>query len=212
MAARLVKCAMGVVLALYPVAGGAAAPPRLLVLGDSIGAGYGLPPDRSFPACLAQDLAAAGHPVELVNASVSGDTSADGLARLEDALARHPDDAVIELGANDALRGIDPKIAYDNLDRILARLEAVHVKVLLLGMRAIGNWGRDYGTKFDLIYPKLAAEHHALLYPFLLDGVALDPKLNQPDLLHPNEAGAALIASRVMPYVLPLLDGRPGER
>ncbi len=179
--------------------------PRLLWLGDSLGAGYGLAPDQSIAARLAADLAAAGRPVELLNDSVSGDTSTGGLARLDDALARHPDAAIIELGANDALRGIDPKLAYDNLDRVLTRLAAAHIKTLLIGMRAPANWGRDYDAEFDAIYRRLADKHQVLLYPFLLDGVALDPKLNQPDLLHPNRQGADLIAGRVAPYVLRLL-------
>jgi acyl-CoA thioesterase-1 len=179
----------------------AAAPFRLLVLGDSIGAGYGLPPGQSFPARLDADLKAAGRDVEMLDASVSGDTSAGGLARLDDALRRHPDAVLLELGANDALRGIDPEITYANLDKIAARLQSAHVRIMLLGMRAPANWGRDYQTRFDAIYPRLAAAHHALLDPFLLDGVALDPKFNQPDLLHPNAAGADRIATRLVPQV-----------
>jgi acyl-CoA thioesterase I len=183
----------------------APAPPRLLILGDSIGAGYGLPADQSFPARLAADLAARGHPVILIDDSVSGDTSAGGVARLDDALARHPDIVLVELGANDALRAIDPKITRANLDRIIAGLTAAHVGILLLGMKAPANWGLDYQRRFDAIYPELAEKFHVALYPFLLAGVALDPKLNQPDLLHPNAAGAALIARRILLYVLPLL-------
>jgi len=183
----------------------AAAPVRLMVLGDSLGAGYGLAPAQSFPARLAADLAAAGRPVEMLDASVSGDTSAGGVARLKDALNRHPDAVLVELGANDALRAIDPKITAANLDQIASRLDDAHIKYILLGMRAPSNWGRDYQTAFDAIYPRLAAAHHVPLYPFLLDGVALDPKLNQPDLLHPNAAGADLIARRLTPYVLRLL-------
>jgi acyl-CoA thioesterase-1 len=180
---------------------------RLLVLGDSIGAGYGLAPGQSFPARLAADLTAAGHDVAILDDSISGDTSAGGLARSDDAVRRHPDAVLLELGANDALRGIDPQISYANLDGIVARLAAAHIRTLILGMRAPANWGRDYQARFDAIYPKLAAAHHALLYPFLLDGVALDPKFNQADLLHPNAAGAALIAKRLVPQVERLIAG-----
>jgi acyl-CoA thioesterase I len=207
MISRMTKWALLLAFAIALPARAEAATPRLLVLGDSIGAGYGLAAGQSFPARLAADLAKAGHPVELVNASVSGDTSAGGLARLDDALARHPDVALLELGANDALRAIDPGVAYGNLDRIVTRLQAAKARVLILGMRAPSNWGRDYTGAFDAIFPKLAQRHGVALYPFLLDGVALDQKLNQPDLLHPNAAGAALIASRLMPDVLRLLDG-----
>ena len=178
---------------------------RLLVLGDSLGAGYGLAQGQSFPARLAADLTAQGHPVEIVDASVSGDTSAGGLARIGDALARHPDAILLELGANDALRGVDPASTFANLDRIVARVEAAHLPILLLGMRAPANWGRHYERRFDAIYPRLAAAYHIELYPFLLEGVALDPKLNQSDLLHPSAAGAALIARRLVPYVRRLL-------
>ncbi|MGH6991276.1 MAG: arylesterase, partial [Stellaceae bacterium] len=173
---------------------------------DSLGAGYGLPSSQSFPARLAADLAAKGHPLTLINDSVSGDTSAGGVTRLGDALARHPQIVLVELGANDALRAIDPKVTFRNLDRIIARFKAANIRILLLGMKAPANWGREYQRRFDAIYPNLAAKYHILLYPFLLDGVALDPALNQPDLLHPNATGAALIARRLVPYVLRLLD------
>jgi acyl-CoA thioesterase-1 len=180
---------------------------RILVLGDSIGAGYGLQPGQSFPARLAAELKAAGREVTMIDDSVSGDTTADGLARIDDAIRRHPDAVVIELGANDALRGVDPTATQANLDRIVSRLAAAHIRILILGMRAPANWGRDYQARFDAIYPRLAAAHHALLYPFLLDGVALDPKFNQADLLHPNAAGADLIAKRLKPQVEQLIAG-----
>lgn len=178
---------------------------RLLVFGDSLAAGYGLAPEQSFPAQLGQRLIDAGISVQIIDDSVSGDTSADGVARLQDALARHPDAALVELGANDALRGIDPKITDDNLNRVVAGFQHAHIPVLLLGMRAPANWGRDYQRQFDAIYPRLAAAEHVLLYPFVLDRVALDPKLNQADLLHPNAAGAAAIAQRLVPDVLRLM-------
>jgi acyl-CoA thioesterase-1 len=200
-AATLIKWVCLVALAIAAPARADAAAFRLLVLGDSIGAGYGLPPEQSFPARLAADLNAAGRGVAMIDDSVSGDTSAGGIARIDDAIRRHPDAVLLELGANDALRGIDPAITLANLDKILSALAAAHIKIMILGMRAPANWGRDYQARFDAIYPRLAAAHHLPLYPFLLDGVALDPKLNQPDLLHPNAAGAALIATRLLPRV-----------
>ncbi|MGH6981302.1 MAG: arylesterase [Stellaceae bacterium] len=205
-AASLIKWSLLVALAM-PLAA-KAAPFRLLVLGDSIGAGYGLPPSQSFPARLAADLAAAGHPVTILNASVSGETTAGGLARIDDAIAQHPDAALLELGANDMLRGIDPHLTEANLDKILARFDNAHIPVLILGMRAMANWGHDYQARFDAVFPRVAAAYHATLYPFLLDGIAFDPKFNQPDLLHPNAAGAELMARKMMPDVLRLVAKR----
>ncbi len=189
----------------------AAAPEaRILALGDSITAGYGLLPDQALPARLEARLKADGFAVTIINGGVSGDTTAGGLARLAWALGDKPDYALVELGANDALRGLDPAEAFANLDQILAHLKAAGVKALLIGMVAPSNWGRDYEHKFDAIYPTLAAKWHVPLYPFLLDGVALDPKLNQPDMLHPNQAGVAVIVERLAPTVERFLrDGAP---
>ena len=143
---------------------------RLVVLGDSLAAGYGLPAEEAFPARLQSALAAAGHAVEVINAGVSGDTTAGGLARLDWALGNPaPGFAIVELGANDALRGLDPARAYDNLDRIIARLQRRGVKVLLAGMKAPRNLGRDYANAFDAIYPRLAEKHRVPLYDFFLD-------------------------------------------
>lgn len=175
------------------------------MLGDSLAAGYGLAPNQSFPARLGEDLKSAGLAIQIIDDAVSGDTTSGGVTRVDDAMAQHPDAILLELGANDALRGIDPKIVYRNLDRILSRFEDAHIPVMILGMRAPGNWGHDYQTEFDAIYPRLAQAHHDLLYPFLLDGVALDPKFNQADGLHPNAAGAALIARRLVPDVMRLI-------
>jgi acyl-CoA thioesterase-1 len=200
-------------LALLLVAhGAAAAPPRILALGDSLTAGFGLSPEQAFPARLQARLAADGIDVRVLNGGVSGDTTADGLARLDWALADHPDIVLVELGANDALRGIDPKLAYANLDKILARLQASGAQVMLLGMAAPANWGRDYQRDFAAIFPALAAKYKVPLYPFFLDGVALDASLNQPDGLHPNANGADIIAAKVAPYVARLLKetGAPG--
>jgi acyl-CoA thioesterase-1 len=182
-----------------------AAAAKLLALGDSLTAGLGLPPEQGFTARLQAALEADGTKIDIINAGVSGDTSAGGLARLDWALADHPDFAIVELGANDALRGLDPKETRANLDRILARLQAAHVKVLLCGMKALRNWGPDYAHDFEMIYPDLAAKYDAPLYPFFLAGVALDPKLNQPDMLHPNTAGVAIIVGQILPSVRKLI-------
>ena len=193
-----------------------AASPRILALGDSLTSGYGLPARESFTVRLQAWLAAHGVTAEVVNAGVSGDTSAGGLARLDWALAEPPDAVLVELGANDALRGIDPAVTYANLDRILQRLTARKLKVLLLGMRAPANWGRDYQRQFDAIYPDLARKYGVPLYPFFLDGVALQRDLNQADGLHPNARGVETIVKRVGPYVARLIGaqtveaGRPG--
>ncbi|HXP75249.1 MAG TPA: arylesterase [Stellaceae bacterium] len=184
----------------------AAAATHILAFGDSLMAGFGLPSlDESFPARLQIWLKSHGVDAEMTNAGVSGDTSAGGLARLDWSLADPVDAVLVELGANDALRGVDPKETHKNLDEILTRLEQRHVKVLLLGMEAPANWGADYQAAFRAIFPELAEQHHVLLYPFFLDGVALDPALNQEDGLHPNARGVEVIVDRVGPYVLKLL-------
>src|SRR6185437_9114084 len=171
-------------------------------------AGLGLAPDQAFPAQLAARLRADGYDVVVVNGGVSGDTTSDGLARLDWSMADHPDIVLLELGANDMLRGLDPRRAAANLDAIVAKLKAAKVKILLLGMRASSNWGVDYQKSFDAIYPALAKNYQVPLVPFFLEGVALDPKLNQPDMLHPNPAGVAVIVGRVAPAVERLL-GKP---
>jgi acyl-CoA thioesterase-1 len=181
---------------------------RILAFGDSLTAGYGLPLADAFPTRLQAALMAAGIDSVIINAGVSGDTTAGGLARLDWALADHPDYALVELGANDALRGIDPKVVRANLDAILTKLQAAGVKPLLLGMKAPRNWGPEYQAAFDRIYPDLAEAHHVPLYPFFLAGVALDPKLNQPDMLHPNARSVGVIVARVLPAVERLL-GKP---
>lgn len=205
----LVNCAFAIVLALGTAA--EAAPARILALGDSITAGYGLAPEEALPVKLEARLKADGFDASVINGGVSGDTTAGGLARLDWALADHPRFALVALGANDALRGLDPGQAYDNLDKILARLKDAGVKALLVGMRAPTNWGRDYQRDFDAIYPKLAAKWHVPLYPFLLEDVALDPTLNQDDGLHPNAAGVAVMVKGMAPAVETLLKGGPSE-
>jgi acyl-CoA thioesterase I len=209
-ARSLVNGLVAALILAWPLAA-SAAPLRILALGDSITAGYGLPQDQALPVRLEARLKADGFAVEVENAGVSGDTTAGGAARLDWVLADHPQFALVELGANDALRGLDPNEAFANLDRILARLKEAHVKAMLLGMRAPGNWGKTYARAFDAIYPRLAQKYDVPLYPFVLDGVALDPALNQGDGLHPNEKGVAFIVQRLAPMVEEMLKGAPKE-
>jgi acyl-CoA thioesterase-1 len=184
-----------------------AAPLRLMALGDSLTAGFGLPADQGFTVKLQAALRAKGFDVTVLNAGVSGDTSAGGLARLDWALADKPDAALLELGANDMLRGLDPGAAKENLSKILTRLQSDHIKTLLCGMMSVDNWGPDYTKNFDAIYPALAQQYHLALYPFFLDGVALNPSLIQADGLHPNAAGVDVIVARILPAVTTLLTG-----
>jgi len=182
-----------------------AAPLKLTALGTSLTQGYGLPPGTEFTVQLQAALRAQKIDVTVVNAGVSGDTSADGLARLDWSLADHPDAVILELGSNDMLRGLPPEQTEKNLRAILAKLKAAHVPVLLCGMHAQRNLGADYVKRFDSIYPRLAKEAGVLFYPFILDGVALNPKLNQADGLHPNPAGVKVIVRRILPSVKKLL-------
>ncbi|HEV8679816.1 MAG TPA: arylesterase [Stellaceae bacterium] len=182
--------------------------PKILVFGDSLTAGFGLPAGAAFPARLEARLSAEGTPADVVNAGVSGDTTTAGLARLDWSLADKPDIVILELGANDTLRGIDPKIVRANLDTMIRKIQASGATVLLAGMRALANWGEGYQHEFERIYPELARAHGVTLYPFFLEGVAMDPKLNQPDGLHPNERGVAVLVDRIAPYVVRLIGGR----
>ncbi len=181
---------------------------QILAFGDSLTAGFGLPPDQSFPAQLERRLRADGIDVHVVDGGQSGDTTAGGLARLDWSLAEKPDLVILELGANDMLRGIDPATVRANLDATIEKIKASGAKVLLAGMRATPNWGEKYQKDFDRIYPELARTHGVALYPFFLDGVAMDPELNQPDGLHPNARGVAMIVERLAPRVADLLGGR----
>ena len=178
-----------------------AATVKILALGTSLTQGLGVPPGLDLTAVLETRLKASGFDVKFINADVSGDTSAGGLARLDWSLADHPQAAIIELGSNDALRGQAPSETEKNLAAILGRLKSEHVSVLLTGMKAPRNLGPEYAAQFDAIYPRLAREYGILFYPFILDGVAADPKLNQADGIHPNPAGVKIIADRMLPYV-----------
>jgi len=174
---------------------------RLLVLGDSLSAGYGLKPEDSFPSRLEEALDVAGYGVHVINAGVSGDTTAGGLSRLEWALVDKPHIVLVELGGNDALRGLPPAETYANLESIIVKLKKNGVRVILAGMQAPRNLGKDYTLEFDAIYPRLAGQYDVPLYPFFLDGVALDPVLNQPDGIHPNPAGVKVIVKKILPLL-----------
>ena len=179
---------------------------RVLILGDSLSAGLGLPEDESFPSRLGAALEEKGHAVTIINAGVSGDTSAGGRARLDWVLGDDPDAVILALGANDGLRGIDPAETRKNLSAILATLRERDLPVLVLGMLAPPNLGKEYGEEFNAIYPELAGEYDALLYPFMLEGVAANPELNQPDGIHPNEAGVAVMVENITPLAEQLLE------
>lgn len=174
-------------------------PVRIVALGDSLTAGLGLPVNAAFPAKLEQALKAKGLAVEITNAGVSGDTASAGLARLDWSVPEGTDAVIVEFGANDTLRGIDPKVTRQALGGIVRRLRGRGIAVLLTGMRAAPNLGPDYGRDFEAIYSALAAENDVLFYPFFLDGVATESKLNQRDGLHPTAAGVDAIVARILP-------------
>jgi acyl-CoA thioesterase-1 len=174
---------------------------RIVALGDSLTAGYGLPADAAFPAKLERALKAKGVVVEITNAGVSGDTASGGLARLDWAVPQGTEAVIVELGANDMLRGVDPKVTRNALEEIVRRLTARGIAVLLAGMRAAPNLGADFGREFEAIYVDLARAYDLVLYPFFLDGVAVENKLNQRDGIHPTAAGIETIVARMLPKV-----------
>jgi acyl-CoA thioesterase-1 len=183
-----------------------AGPVKLAFLGDSLSAGYGVAPGEAIPARLDAALRKQGRNVTVINQGVSGDTTAGGLDRVDWTLADKPDIVLVELGANDALRGSDPAGAERNLDAIIAKLKAAGVTVWLAGMLAPRNFGPEYAQQFDGIYKRLAHKYDVPLYPFFLDGVAQDPALNQADGLHPNPKGVAIVVERLLPFVTRNLD------
>jgi acyl-CoA thioesterase-1 len=176
-------------------------PVKIVALGDSLTAGLGLPANEGFVPRLQAALAAKGVAVAIANAGVSGDTASGALARLDWSIPDGTDAVIVEIGANDMLRGIKPQVTRGALDTILQRLTGRHIAVLLCGMRAAPNLGADYGQSFESIYPELAAKYGALVYPFFLDGVAADLGLLQKDGLHPNAAGVNVIVARILPKV-----------
>jgi acyl-CoA thioesterase-1 len=174
---------------------------RLVVLGDSLTAGLGLPPGKAFPDRLQAALRARGLDVDVLNAGVSGDTAADGLGRYDWAVPANADALIVELGANDMLRGLEPEATKKALSAILDKARAARLPTLIAGMRAAPNLGAEYDRAFDAIYPALAKGHDVALYPFFLDGVAGDPKLNQADGMHPTAEGVDAIVERIAPSV-----------
>lgn len=183
----------------------AADPVTIVALGDSLTAGYGLSESDSFPVKLEAALKSRGLAVTVVNAGVSGDTAEEGLARLEWSVPEGTDAVIVELGANNALRGMDPSGAKAALDEIAGKLRARKIEVLIAGMEAPSSLGDTYVTAFRAMYSELAEKHGALLYPFFLDGVATDPQLNQPDGLHPTAKGIDVIVGRILPKVAELI-------
>ena len=203
---RFVAAALACALLPAPAAAQAAERPvRIVVLGDSLTAGFGLARPDAFPAKLEKALRAKGFAVTIENAGVSGDTTSGGLARLDWSVPDGTDAVILELGANDALRGLDPKGARTALETIVKRLKARNIAVLLAGMYAPRNLGPDYAKAFDAIYPDLAKTYDLVLYPFFLDGIAGDRAFNQPDGLHPTAAGVDVIVGRILPKVEELL-------
>ena len=197
--------ALPVVLLLLVASPASAADHVIAALGDSLTAGLGVSPEEAYPAVLEARLRREGFEYRVINAGVSGDTSAGGLRRIDWVLKLRPDVVIVALGANDGLRGQAPDILRDNLTRIIERARAAGVRVLLAGMRVPPNYGDDYARAFAGVYPAVARATGVPLAPFLLDGVAGDARLNQPDGIHPTVEGQRVIAERLWPYLKPLL-------
>ncbi|MDV7340539.1 arylesterase [Terasakiella sp. A23] len=179
---------------------------KILALGDSLTAGYRLNQGDGFAEQLEKRLQEIKPGLRVINGGVSGDTSQSGLARLGWALADQPDMVIVELGANDALRGLDPELTRKNIEQIILQLKEKNIKILLAGMLAPPNLGDAYGQKFNVIYPDLAKQHGVALYPFFLEGVAGHPDLNLDDGIHPTKEGIAIITDQILPYVLKVID------
>lgn len=187
------------------------APLKLAILGDSLTAGYGLPVTAAFPARLEKALREKGLNVDVLNAGVSGDTASGGRDRLDWSIPDGTEAVIVELGANDALRGLDPAITKAALEDIIKKLQARNVAVMLAGMYAPRNYGAEYAAKFDPIYPDLAKAYDVPLYPFFLDGVATVANLTQPDGLHPTAAGIDVVVQRILPTVEAFLKDRGSQ-
>jgi len=203
-AARAVVIVL-MIVSMHAVAAAVDGPPVIVALGDSLTAGLGLPGDEAYPALLEERLRREGYPYRVVNAGVSGDTTAGGLRRVEWVLRTRPAIVIVALGANDGLRHQSVTAMRDNLVEIVRRLRGAGAAVLLAGARVPPNYGDDYGRAFAAIFPDVARATGVPLMPFLLDGVAGDPRLNQPDGIHPTGEGQRLIADRIWPYLKPLL-------
>jgi acyl-CoA thioesterase I len=189
-----------------------AKPVKMVVLGDSLSAGLGLPANAAFPTRLQKSLSTNGIEVDMINAGVSGDTASGGRDRLDWSVPEGTDAVILELGANDALRGTDPNLTRSALSDILTRLKARRIAVLLCGMVAPPNYGSDYAARFNAIYPELAKSFGVPLYPFFLNGVAADPKLNQADGIHPTADGVDVIVKNMLPTVEAFLGAVTGQR
>ena len=201
----------GAVFAQTPAAA-PAKPIKMVVLGDSLSAGFGLSASAAFPARLKKALETKGVKVDMINAGVSGDTSSGGRDRLDWSVPEGTEAVIVELGANDALRGVDPAVTRSALSDILNRLKARGIAVLLCGMLAPPNYGHDYADRFNAIYPDLAKSFNVPLYPFFLNGVAADAKLNQADGIHPTAEGVDIIVQNILPSVEALLSTIKGQR
>ncbi|MER0238795.1 arylesterase [Fulvimarina sp. MAC8] len=190
---------------------GASSQRQIVAFGDSLSAGYGVGPGESFPEQLQAALREDGYDVSVTNAGVSGDTTSGGLARIDWSVPESADLVIVELGANDALRGIDPKITRENLSKILDQLKQRGQNVILAGMLAPPNMGEDYAQQFNPIFPELAEEYGVTFYPFFLEGVAAEADLNQSDKMHPNAEGVGVIVDNIMPTVTEALESQPAE-
>jgi acyl-CoA thioesterase-1 len=189
-----------------------AKPVKMVVLGDSLSAGYGLPAPAAFPVRLQKALEAKGIAVDMINAGVSGDTTSGGRERLDWSVPEGTEAVILELGANDALRGTDPAVTRAALSDIVTKLKARKIAVLLCGMVAPPNYGSDYAARFNAIYPDLAKSFGVPLYPFFLDGVAADTRLNQADGMHPTAEGVDIIVKNILPTVQAFLGALSGQR
>lgn len=203
---------MTLAFALNSAAGAAEPPKKLMVFGDSLTAGYGLPRGEAFPVKLQERLKQEGAEVDVLGQGVSGDTTAGGLSRIEYALKKNPDYVILELGGNDMLRAIDPAVTRANLTKMLEILKARKIPVLLAGMRVYGNLGPNVDAAYVKMYKELAEKYNCVLYPFFLDGVVADRALNLDDGIHPNEKGIAVIVDRILPAVAELLDKPPAPQ
>lgn len=201
----------GQAFAQIPVAP-ATKPVKIVAFGDSLTAGLGLPADRAFPARLQKALESKGIKVDMINAGVSGDTTSGGRDRLDWSVPEGTEAIILELGANDGMRGTDPAVTRAALSDILTRLRARKIAVFLCGMLAPPNYGADYAARFNAIYPELAKEFGVPLYPFFLDGVAADARFNQKDGIHPTAEGVDLIVKNMLPAVEAFLGTVAGQR
>ena len=207
---RRSACAVAVLLFACVAVARAADRERVIVcLGDSLTEGYGLAPERAYPTLVERMLRERGHAVRVVNAGISGSTSASAVSRLRWQLRSRPEIIVIALGGNDGLRGVDVEATRTNLSAAIELARQSGARVLLAGMKLPPNYGREYTDAFEAIFPALASKHGVTLLPFLLEGVAADPALNLPDGIHPNERGAEIVARNVLASLLPMLDAEP---